>query len=147
MSSDPWPMIAGVGAGIAAAAAVGQMIVAAVTLGQQNAGQTHTDEEISAIKRDLEEMQRVLREHGLDAARSGGGGGGNLSSSDEQARQARVRANRIKSVDELKDMEKALQAKVRTLVEENKPRGREPQDKTWFTRIVEQRGRDFMGIR
>ncbi len=35
-------MIAGVGAGVAAAAAVGQMIVAAVALGQQDAGQTQT---------------------------------------------------------------------------------------------------------
>ena len=42
MSSDHWPMIAGVGAGVAAAAAVGQMIVAAVALGQQDAGQTQT---------------------------------------------------------------------------------------------------------
>ncbi len=42
MSSDHWPMIAGVGAGVAAAAAVGQMVVAAVALGQQDAGQEHT---------------------------------------------------------------------------------------------------------
>ena len=34
---DSWPMIAGVGAGVAAAAAVGQMIVAAVSLGNQDA--------------------------------------------------------------------------------------------------------------
>ena len=34
---DQWPMIAGVGAGVAAAAAVGQMIVAAVSLGNQDA--------------------------------------------------------------------------------------------------------------
>jgi hypothetical protein len=40
--SDPWPMIAGIGAGIAAAAATGQMIVAAVSLGQQDSSEAAT---------------------------------------------------------------------------------------------------------
>jgi len=59
-------MIAGVGAGVAAAAAVGQMVVAAVALGQQDAGQEHTGKEIAAIKQDLKRTQEMLRRHGLD---------------------------------------------------------------------------------
>ncbi|KAK5085016.1 hypothetical protein LTR24_007282 [Lithohypha guttulata] len=57
-------MVAGIGAGVAAAAAVGQMIVAAVSLGNQDAN----DREVQALKSKLETMQQKLEEKGYLAA-------------------------------------------------------------------------------
>jgi len=141
MPYDHWPMIAGVGAGVgagvAAAAAVGQMIVSATALGQQNAGQAYTDKEISAIKQDLKRMQQILHDYGLD--------NDNTVSSNEQVHRARDQARHIDTVDDLKTMQEALQVKVARFVQD-KPRS-QTQDKSWFTRTMEGRGRDFMGIK
>ncbi|KAL8828366.1 MAG: hypothetical protein Q9170_006634 [Blastenia crenularia] len=105
MPSDPWPMIAGMGAGIAAAAAVGQMIVAAVTLGQMS----DNDKEIETTKQDLQRMKTELEKHGMKVG---------ARSTTVEACAARKQVEGVGGVNELKTLSKALGGKVRSLVAE-----------------------------
>jgi hypothetical protein len=141
-------MIAGIGAGIAAAAAVGQMIVAAVSLGQQNSSGAETvwlgnrdtaqktnvsfvqDRKLTELKQRLEKLQQALREHGyLDD------GGASMQSS-----QAKAQVQRIHTIDDLRKMEESLGERVEALTSGPEGRAR----KSRFTKMMEERGRRFL---
>ncbi|KAK5313295.1 hypothetical protein LTR70_007704 [Exophiala xenobiotica] len=126
-------MVAGIGAGVAAAAAVGQMIVAAVSLGNQDAN----DREVQALKSKLETMQQKLEEKGYLAA-----------DNTAKAVAAKERVAEADSFADLVALSKSLDRKVEKLKAntggsdpDSSTPARRPRQKSAFTRYMEDRGR------
>ncbi|KAH7401775.1 hypothetical protein DE146DRAFT_735102 [Phaeosphaeria sp. MPI-PUGE-AT-0046c] len=139
MSSDRWPMIAGVGAAAAAAAAFGQVIVAAVQAGQQSG----EDRDIKDLQERVKAIEQQLRENVVTSSHD----------SQETLHQFRQIENRVEGSarlgrhDQKEEFGRILAQLEGTLAQDRKiDPNTLPAGKSWFVRYFERIGAEHVGV-
>lgn len=88
------------------------------------------EQEIAKLKQRLERLQQTLRQHGyLDDDHS------------PQSNQARKQAMQAGTIYQLKGMEESLEKRVAAIASQSAPT---EAPKSWFTNMMEERGRRFL---